>query len=149
MKAIVVIALLIAMTGTARPCPPPPPDDDGSYRCAKYDRFYERLPAIEPVKVYVRDEKGSVPRRTKNVMKHLTSSAWRSRGGEATVETLQLFDGANVPDTYEAVDGARAVFVRTVEKIDHKVYVALDEGTFVVMRCKDGKRRRTCLVRVP
>jgi hypothetical protein len=149
-RAAIAFALIVAMAGTAWPCPAPPPGDDGGYRCAKYDRMYDRidLPMPTPVQVYVRDEKGTLPKKTKKAMRYLTSSGWHARAGEPTTETLQLFDAANVPDTYEAVEGARQVFIRSLEKIDHQLQITLDDGTFKVIRCKEKKRTRTCLVRV-
>lgn len=145
-RAAIAIALIAILAGTAWPCPGPPPDDDGSWRCAKYDRMDRRL-TVAPVQVYVRDEPGALPRKVRKVMRHLTSSGWHSRAGEPNPEVLQLFDAANVPDTYDAIDGARAAFVRDLDRVDGQLRVTLDDGTFVVQRCKERKRMRTCLVR--
>jgi len=145
-RAAVAVALIAAFASTAWPCPAPPPDDDGTYRCTK---TYGRDPIVVPqVDIYVRDEPGALPKRGKRVMRHLTSSGWHARADQASPETLQVFDAANVPDTYEAIDGARQVLIRSIAKVERRYQVTLDDGTFEVKRCKERKRTRTCLVRV-
>jgi len=140
------LALVVAITGTAWACPAPPRDDP-NWRCTKYDRFVKQLPELPVINVYVRDKRGALPKKKSRVMKHLTSSGWHARKDQGVQDKLQLFDASDVPDTYDAVDGARQLFVRGVDKHKRKLQVTLDDGVFTVTRCKERGHVRTCLVR--
>lgn len=139
MRLAASLIVLAALTATAWACPPPP-SDDPRYRCSKYD--YLTTPVAT---VYVRDARGELPRRKANVMRHLTSAGWHARADQ-TSQQLQLFDAADVPDSYDAWGGLQ-VLVQGLEQVDHVWRVTIDGAWFAVMRCKEHGAMRTCLVR--
>lgn len=144
MRFVVVLLSVLLTAGTAWPCPP---SDDPEWRCTKYDFLYEKM-YVAPVQIYVRDERGAAPRRTKNMMKHLTGSRWHARNDQAQVDVVRLLDPATLDDAYEAVADARDVVVTRLEKVDHQHRLVIDGAWFRVIRCKEDGRLRTCLQRV-
>jgi len=138
MRFAVILLVLGLGPASAWPCPA---SNDLEYRCTKYDFMF--MPVAQ---VYVRDTAGELPRRKVNVMKHLTSAGWHSRADQGTQQTMQVFDAANVPDTYEALGGIQ-VFAQALDKVEHVWRVSIDGAWFQVMRCKEHDKMRTCLVR--
>jgi len=145
MRLAISALVILATASTAWPCPA---SNDPNWRCSKYDFMYERMNPT-PVQIYVRDERGEAPRRTKNMWKHLTATGWHARNDQPQQDHVQLLEAAALENgTYSAIEGTRQVVIGELQKIDHQHQVMIDGAWFSVIRCKEDGKKRTCLQRV-